>query len=298
MVLSQGLLISLGFTLVIGILLFVFIRQKTSSIENKIDTLFQLVHEEAEKQHKMKLEMQQSAANAVLPVLPAKNIENSQNNIVAEIEEQERLTVSDDSESDLESESSIGSVSEGNDELIIDNGSITTSSVTTNDSEDIEDINVKGELENDDKSLKYHSSEDSNISEPEDLPESDSEDSVLDMEELKSVNLGSSSKVDINNEIDYKKKTVAELRDMVIEYGLSDDPKKIKKGELVDMLKEYFSKQVEEVEVNKIESPVELEPHADESSQSDNKTEHQQLKEILTSNIEDDEEEINMNEVD
>ena len=297
MVLSQGLLISLGFTLVIGILLFIFIRQKTSSIETKIDTLFQLVHDEAEKQHRMKLEMQQSAANAVLPV---RNIERT-NNIVAEIEEHERLTVSDDSVSDLESESSIGSVSEGNDELIIDNGSITTSSVTTNDSEDIEDINIKGELENDDKSLKYHSSEDSVISEPEHLPESDSEVSVLDIEELKSVNLGnsSSSKVDINGEIDYKKKTVAELRDMVLEYGLSNDPKKIKKGELVEMLKEYFSKQVEEIEVNKVGSPAEdIETHADESSQSDNKTEHQELKEILTGSVEDNEEEINMNEVD
>ena len=49
MILSQGLLISLAFTTVIGILLFFFVRQRTNAVEEKINTLIQFVQTETLK---------------------------------------------------------------------------------------------------------------------------------------------------------------------------------------------------------------------------------------------------------
>jgi len=61
MVLSRGLLISIAFTTLIGVLLFLYIRQKTSTIETKINTLFQLVQEEAAQQQRLQYEQRQRA---------------------------------------------------------------------------------------------------------------------------------------------------------------------------------------------------------------------------------------------
>ena len=91
MVLSRGLLVSLGFTSLTSILLFFFIKQKTSSIETKINTLFNLVQEEAAKSHQRQLQQKQ------------------QNMVVSEITQQSHpqrrlIQVSDDEEeSDEES---------------------------------------------------------------------------------------------------------------------------------------------------------------------------------------------------
>ena len=92
MVLSRGLLISLGFTLVIGVLLFLFIKQKTSSIENKINTLFHLVQEEAAKSHQRQL--QQKQQNMIISEVPQQQQSQNQHDLIP---------VSDEETSDEES---------------------------------------------------------------------------------------------------------------------------------------------------------------------------------------------------
>ena len=102
MVLSKGLLISLGFTLLIGVLLFMFIKQKTNHIEGKMDALFKLVREEAEKNQRRQLEMKQNNMMISEVSQSPRPLGQSLN----EVEEQSKrlITVSDDSDND-ESES-------------------------------------------------------------------------------------------------------------------------------------------------------------------------------------------------
>jgi hypothetical protein len=64
MILSRGLFISLGFSLVVGVILFLYINRKYNSIENKVNRLFQLVQEEATKQYQMNQAMRERLATS------------------------------------------------------------------------------------------------------------------------------------------------------------------------------------------------------------------------------------------
>lgn len=111
MVLSKGLLISLGFTLLIGVLLFMFIKQKTNHIEGKMTALFNIVQEEAEKNQKRQIEMRQN--NMMISEVRQQQSEDapemSQSQAQAQSQEQSSrlITVSDDSESEEDDNESI-----------------------------------------------------------------------------------------------------------------------------------------------------------------------------------------------
>jgi hypothetical protein len=134
MIFSQGLLISLGFTLVIGVLLFVFIRQKTSSIEHKVDVLFQLVQDEAAKQHKNELmhqEMQQQIASTTI-LNNSDNIGKSTKQNKEVIQDEDLIEVSSDSDSD----SSVTTVDLENNSSDSDDGSDSDSDSDSDDGSD------------------------------------------------------------------------------------------------------------------------------------------------------------------
>ena len=103
MVLSRGLLISLGFTLLVGVLLFFFVKQKTSSIENKINTLFKLVQEEAEKNHKRQLQAKQNNM-VVSEVINQSRPSQEGGHEEVESRQNKLITVSDGSESESDSD--------------------------------------------------------------------------------------------------------------------------------------------------------------------------------------------------
>ena len=106
MVLSRGLLVSLGFTSLTSILLFFFIKQKTSSIEAKINTLFNLVQEEAAKSHQKQLQQRQQ--NMIVSEIPQQS--QPQNRLIPvsddeeESDEESVIDTDDDIESDTTSE--------------------------------------------------------------------------------------------------------------------------------------------------------------------------------------------------
>ena len=112
MVLSKGLLISLGFTLLIGVLLFMFIKQKTNHIEGKMDALFNIVQEETEKNKKRQLEMRQN--NMMISEVrqqqqseAAPEMSQSQAQVQSQEQSSRLITVSDDSESEEDDNESI-----------------------------------------------------------------------------------------------------------------------------------------------------------------------------------------------
>ena len=119
MVLSRGLIVSLGFTSLTSILLFLFIKQKTSSIETKINTLFNLVQEEAAKSYQRQL--QQKQQNMIVSEIPLQS--QSQNRLIQ---------VSDDEE-------------ESEEESVIDTDDDIDSDTTSDheDSEDEQDLNLE-----------------------------------------------------------------------------------------------------------------------------------------------------------
>ena len=106
MVLSKGLLISLGFTLIVGVLLFLFIKQKTGYIESRINTLFNLVHEEAEKNQVRQVENKRNnmiVSEVAHSTLQSGGMNNAVNNAVSNATNNtgnNLITVSDDSEDD------------------------------------------------------------------------------------------------------------------------------------------------------------------------------------------------------
>ena len=128
MVLSQGLLISLAFTTIIAILLFFYIRQRTNSVEQKINTLIQFVQNEASKVQPIR-----GAGSAIEPnmnVYPSTlNSENTDqtNNII---------DVSDD-DSDDSDDSDASDASDASDDSDLSDGD-TTIELNTNDTNIIE----------------------------------------------------------------------------------------------------------------------------------------------------------------
>ena len=266
MIFSQGLLISLGFTLVIGVLLFVFIRQKTSSIEHKVDVLFQLVQDEAAKQHKNELmhkEMQQQFASTTI-LNNSDNSEKSSKQNKEVIQDEELIEVSSDSDSsvttvDLENSSSdseheFGSESE-------DDGN----SVSEDDGNSISEDDGNSISEDDGNSVSEISNTLSDtIDEIKEIilakPEHPIEEEI---EEKELMNDNSKKIIDLFNKVDntdnksvssintytdsmnYRKTPVAKLREMAIERGI-ENPKSIKKLALVKLLIELDNKETEE----------------------------------------------------
>lgn len=219
MILSQGLLISLAFTTIIGVLLFFFIRQRTNAVEEKINTLIQFVQTET-----MKLQ-NQSNINSGMSVY--------QSNDSGVVAHKDLIDVSDDDTSDDDSDSYASSVS-SSDEQDNEEEPNTTRIVSMNNleqehntnTEDIISLNVikpdvKTEIDGDlEEELETLSLSDVSENNHETVTEKISDDS-LNQDSLN---------------IDYKKLLVGELRNIVENKGLIDNAKKLKKNELLELL--------------------------------------------------------------
>jgi hypothetical protein len=276
MALSLGLMISLGFTTLLCLLLFFYIRQRTASIESKVTTLFKVVQDEVSRKNELCMRPQQ------MTVTEVQNAGHVQESVFNNNNESE---YDSDTDSDVSSLTSDGEDEETDNEDLI--------SVSTNGEEtDNEDMNnaidevIENETES--KPIKItHSNDDkltndgnletisdlnlfttimkngtSTIEKPQqdtdNEREEDNDDINDDLSELESLGLveddnniedtnnndqivlQESQTVFINNNIgdviNYKKLSVAQLRDIVSEKNLHENPKKLKKGELVELL--------------------------------------------------------------
>jgi hypothetical protein len=236
MILSQGLLISLAFTTVIGILLFFFVRQRTNAVEEKINTLIQFVQTET-------LKLQQPTVREEMSVYQTPN-----GNHVQSAGQQDLIDVSDDeSESDGDSDSdgsSYISDAESDDEGSVDDLN-TTRIVSMNNLEQEHNTNAEDVI-----SLSVIKP----VSAPEEesVEETYTKEEIMNSleEELDTLSLSDLSDGEENTDgetqdtetkndeltINYKKLLVGELRSIAENKGLTENAKKLKKHELLELL--------------------------------------------------------------
>lgn len=253
MVLSRGLLISLGFTLLVGILLFIFVKQRTSSIENKINTLFQLVQEEAAKSHQAMLASRES--NMVIEETTRAG-ESNQLIAVSDGESSEEsdddLDTSDDS--DIESSEESDEEEEHTPQAISSVVALEMMNHVENVTEATEELEQEQEQDNvrtihltENANTLQNGHEENNSSDNEEdlgIEEIDLESEVEDdrehndSEQVNHVDIQVKKVVsdDISDIVNYKKLSVSRLRDIVKEKGLHEDPKSLKKAQLIELL--------------------------------------------------------------
>jgi hypothetical protein len=250
MVLSKGLLISLGFTFAIAVLLFFYVRQRTNAVENKINTLIQFVQTET-----MKLQNVQGGQRDIQVYEQPQQSQNVD----------QRIDVSDDSsddDSDSESYSDSDSDSDNGSEYSSTSESDVLESTRMismnnleaeqlNQTNDFIELNV---LRPEREELSSENTVDLVASE--ELKEEITTELTADLEALTISDLSDGGDDDddedddddtpsvgsITNEngeeiqIDYRKMLVKELRAIVEKRGLAEDTKKMKKKELLKLL--------------------------------------------------------------
>ena len=234
MILSQGLLISLAFTTIIGILLFFFVRQRTNAVEEKINTLIQFVQTET-------LKLQQPSVREEMSVYQTPNSTHVQS-----AGQQDLIDVSDDeSDSDGDSDSSSYiSEADSDDEGSVDD-LITTRIVSMNNLEQEHNTNAEDVI-----SLSVIKP----VTAPEEelVEETHTKEEIMNSleEELDTLSLsdlsdgeenadGETQDTETENDeltINYKKLLVGELRSIAENKGLTDNAKKLKKHELLELL--------------------------------------------------------------
>ena len=203
---SRGLLISVGVTLLAVGLLFVYFRNKVSGIEKKVELMFNLIQNYEGQQNAMQAQQ----------YIPGPSHEMMEQEQVPQMRS-ELIEVSDDDGDDSEE------VSDSEDEYDDDEETLkfepTTIELTDTDVKTI-DLNTNIEQETEDPQ-----SQDS-------LDEIDSDDE--DNDEVEEEPLEAEEVITLTED-DYKKKTVAELKKIASERGLQNY-RSLKKAPLIELL--------------------------------------------------------------
>ena len=230
MIFSRGLIISLGFTIIVSIALYFLIRTKFSSIENKVNILFQLVQDEANnRNHKEQL----STQNTIISKTNRINVSDDEEE--SDEESDEEYDSSEDERDDEERNDTTNNIKY----LEIKNMELDNNNIAT-----IEEIEENNDIVND---LIENADNTNNLDNTEqETPEQGSpiQETLENTEDNKiflSNNVADEQKFieEITKETkSLKKMTVGELRDLVSEKGLHEEPKKLKKNELIELLEQ------------------------------------------------------------
>ena len=261
--LSQSFIINLGLTLLIGSLLFLYFRRRLTGLEFKVNTLFTLIQEHNAAQNSQQINMYPTPSQENGSQLSEENL-NQHNNMM--VDKNELIEVSED-ESETESETESESESEPENEsnniksISINNNEVENDIINVDveklesfetqftqpfnnldkqDSENIlellEEVNVEtdtNEFSGNNQSTieKQHTAEeqvesDFSISEPSDseLSEDEHEEQIVPPIE------------NMINSVNYTKLTVPKLKELVLERNLRTTVRKLKKGELIEIL--------------------------------------------------------------
>jgi len=240
--LSIPFLISLGITLLLIGIVGMFFTQRLQEQNHKINSIIGLVTTMAEEMNYLR------AKTAANPNIELNNKEGGSASAFAS-EAEELLLVSDgeddDSDESDDDDDDDDDDEEGDDELL-------DISEVKDSSENVKLINIFSSLSNDEVEI-------SNLNEIYDdddaSSDSDSEELVSNSNEtINLVELDSNTDIDMNalnsslinrdekvlsidlNTVDYKKFSITQLRNIVSEKGLSDDPTKLKKNDLIKLL--------------------------------------------------------------
>ena len=238
MVLSRGLMISLSISALGCTILFLYFRNKISSVEKKVDVMFDLIQNHQQEQYNIPESIQQEVEQHNNTGYD--NINNFEENVQTNFEENVQtnlISISDDDDDDDDDDDS-EEVSDS-DEDITDNEELPKISIepTENMTLEVNDIKKITVQETD----KVNTEESNQVREIEDVTDSldevdDSDDEETDTEiPLKNDTVENSL---IDNIFDYNKLKVSELKSLAKQKGLQNY-KSLKKGPLVDLLKSF-----------------------------------------------------------
>tara|TARA_B100002019_G_scaffold197304_1_gene170898 strand:- start:194 stop:928 length:735 start_codon:yes stop_codon:yes gene_type:complete len=241
MVLSRGLVISLGVSALGCTLLFLYFRNKISSVERKVDVMFDLIQNHQQEQMSAMNTMQKSQQNIVQDEIPQTgawtedNLQPERNLIDVSDDEED----ADDSEevSDSDDDSEEEDDEEEQPTLSLDKAEDMTLEVS-----EVKKINIQ-------ESDKVVVDNNAQLEEVEDVTDSldeideddddEDEDEVEDEEDVNKETTEEVKEVVINKldeEFDYNKLKVSELKAMAEAKNL-EGYKSLKKGPLIELLK-------------------------------------------------------------
>ena len=228
MVLSRGLMISLSISALGCTLLFLYFRNKISSMEKKVDVMFDLIQNHQQEQYNTQTNNQVEEHN----IMSSDNFNNFDENIQNSVN---LIPVSED-ENDDENDDDSEEVSDS-DEDVSDNEDLPKISLdsTENMTLEVNDIKKITVQEVDkvliDDSIQMEELEDVTDSLDEMEDSDDEENNNEDVtEEVKEVTVQK-----IDEDFDYNKLKVSELKALAKQKGLQNY-KSLKKGSLVDLL--------------------------------------------------------------
>ena len=231
MVLSRGLMISLSISALGCTLLFLYFRNKISSMEKKVDVMFDLIQNHQQEQYNTReTNHQEVKEHNIMSTDNFNNFdENIQNNVnLIPVSEDEN-----DDENDDDSEEVSDSDEDVSDNEDLPNISLNSTENMTLEVNDIKKITVQ---EADkvliDDSIQMEEVED--ITDSLDEMDDDSDDEEINNEEVTDVKEVIVQKID--EDFDYNKLKVSELKALAKQKGLQNY-KSLKKGSLVDLLK-------------------------------------------------------------
>jgi hypothetical protein len=223
MVLSRGLVISLGVSALGCTLLFLYFRNKISNVEKKVDTIFDLIqnHQQLDQQQYMQQTMQTQVFNDQQETEFKENENERQENNLINVSDDE-----DDDSSDSEEVSDSDEEDEDEDQPKLSLAKTEDMSLSIN---DIKKITVQeNEKSNIDSQVELEevtdSLDDISVDEDEDEDEEDN----MDTKEITVEKL--------DEEFDYNKLKVSELKSMAAAKKL-EGYKSLKKGPLIELLK-------------------------------------------------------------
>ena len=230
MVLSRGLMISLSISALGCTLLFLYFRNKISSMEKKVDVMFDLIQNHQQEQYNTQGTNHQEVEEH--NIMSNDNFNNFDENIQNNVN---LIPVSED-ENDDENDDDSEEVSDS-DEDVSDNEDLPKISLDSTENMTLEVNDIKKiTVQEVDKVIVDDSIQ---MEEVEDVTDSldemdDTDDEENNSEEVTEVKEVTVQKID--DDFDYTKLKVSELKSLAKQKGL-ENYKSLKKGSLVDLLK-------------------------------------------------------------
>lgn len=229
MILNQPLLISIGFTCVTTILVFLYFKRKMSSLEFKLNSLYTLIEQHTNEKKQMQETSVASVQNnqqenKVINLIPVSDNEfSSSDEEFTTEEEEEEYEPEEVQQENVDSTVNIDNVVNN---LNVDKMGIEEINVTELENENSKLLILKDTIEQLESQVIDDLGDMSEITEPSDI-EDDNKKIILDqtIDELENINLS--------------KLTVPKLKELVKNHKLHETPSKLKKTELVSLLEKH-----------------------------------------------------------
>ena len=230
MVLSRGLVISLGVSALGCTLLFLYFRNKISNVEKKVDTIFDLIqnHQQLDQQQYMQQTMQTQVFN------DQQETEFKEKENENERQENNLINVSDDEDDDSSDSEEVSDSDEEDEDEDQPKLSLAKTEDMSLSLSDVKKITVQESDNFDMKNQELPEVED--VTDSLDEIDDDDEDDDEEDEEEETKEIPTLHIQKLDDEFDYNKLKVSELKSMAAAKKL-EGYKSLKKGPLIELLK-------------------------------------------------------------